>query len=96
MASSHTCLAARLAAAFAIAVSSAGGVPCGPASRSARWAGEARAFELDRHVGDLPLQPWKSARRAVADLAVVHVADRVLERALRGPRTSRRCRSVRG
>ena len=49
-----------------------------------------RAFELRRHVGDLPLQALEVAERLVADPALAHVLHRVLERALRGADAHRR------
>ena len=51
---------------------------------------QARAFELRGHVGDLPLQALEIGQGLVAELALVHVVHRVLERALRGADTHRR------
>src|SRR5205085_1057410 len=51
---------------------------------------QARAFELRGHVGDLPLETLEIGQGLVADLALVHVVHRVLERALRGADAHRR------
>ena len=90
MASSHTNLAARLAAALAIAVSSAGGVPPSPARCTARRRCSRAPFERDRHVGELPLEALEHGQRLAADHPLVHVADGVLERALGGADAHRR------
>ncbi len=78
-------MAARLAAVLASAVSSGGGVPPSPARRTARAEQEPCPFELDGHVGQLPLQPLEVGERAPADDPLGHVAHGVLERPLRRP-----------
>ena len=98
MASSHTRLAARLQAILAMADSSGGGVPCRPGQHQGPLQQQARPFELDGHVGDLPLQALELRQRlACPDLAVAHVgAWRTRARPGRRPGTSPRCRSARG
>ena len=59
----------------------------GPGETNGALQQESRAFELDGHVGNLPLETLQLGQRTITDLALVHVADRVFERALRGADT---------
>ena len=65
-------------------------MPCGPGEVERALHEQPRALELGGHVGDLPLQALEHGERLAADHALVHVADRVLERALRGADAHRR------